>query len=83
MLLLLLLLLLQIRTMASGPSPGGMKFFLYAKTVEEQDLFLVQLVLEASSGDMAATLKASSSDPQRVAQLLATLKQGLHVFSPN
>lgn len=83
--------------MASGPSPTGMKFFLYAKTQTgaaddlllmgegggDGDLFLLQLEMESSSGDMTVTLKASNTDPQLVAQLLATVKQGLAVFSPN
>jgi hypothetical protein len=75
--------------MASGPSPTGMKFFLYAKTQEDVllggggDLFLVQLLMEAASGNMTVTLKSSSSDAHVVAQLLATLKQGLHAFSPS
>ena len=95
-------MLLQIRTMASGPSPTGMKFFLYAKTQtqaaddlllmggsgggggqENGDLFLVQLEMESSSGNMTITLKASNTDSQLVAQLLATVKQGLACFSPN
>jgi hypothetical protein len=78
--------------MASGPvgSPStGMKFFLYAKSDEDillgkgGDLFLVQLIMQSSSGDMTVTLKTSSSDSQVAAQMLATLKQGLDCFSPN
>jgi hypothetical protein len=82
-------LFMQIRTMASGPAPGGMKFFLYAKTEDDMlmssggDLFLIQLVMESSSGNMTATIKASNTDSSLVAKLVTTLKKGLEAFSPN
>jgi hypothetical protein len=66
-----------------------MKFFLYAKTPDDMllgqasELFLIQLLLESSSGNMSATIKASNTDPSLVASLLVTLKQGLNEFSPN
>ena len=75
--------------MASGPTPTGMKFFLYARTADNMligsggDIFLVQLLLESSSGNVTVTVKGSNCDPQLVTQMLASLKQGLSVFSPN
>jgi hypothetical protein len=76
--------------MASGaqPSPPGMKFFLYAK--EEEDIlrntgggvFLVQMVIITSSGDVSVVIKTSSADPSAVGNFVAMLKRGLDEFSP-
>lgn len=70
-----------------------MKFFLYAKTPDQADdllggggsgdLFLVQLLLQSSSGDMTVSVKSSTSDPALLARLLSVLRRGLAAFSPN
>jgi hypothetical protein len=79
----------NIRTMASGPTPTGMKLFLYALTAGDMlmgtggDLFLIQLLIESSSGNVSVNIKGSNCDPQLVTQLMITLKQGLAPFSPN
>lgn len=81
----------NVCTMASGPlgNPStGMKFFFYAKTPEDvllgkgNDLFLIQLQLQSSSGDIHVTVKASNPENELASRLVATLKQGLRSFSP-
>ncbi len=77
--------------MASGalPSPPGMKFFFYAKEEEEVlrntpgNLFLVQMVIINSSGDVSITLKSSTQDQKNITSFIETLKGGLAEFSPS
>ena len=81
----------QVHTMASGalPSPPGMKFFFYA--TEEEDIlrntgggvFLAQVVIVTSSGDVSMVCKTSSRDAQAATHFVEMIKRGLAEFSPS
>lgn len=81
----------KINTMASGAlsSPPGMKFFFYAKEDDDVlrnttgNLFLVQMVIINSSGDVSVTLKSSTQDQKISTLFIETLKGGLAEFSPS
>lgn len=71
--------------MASGavPTPPGMKFFFYAQEENTATLFLVQMVIVTSSGDVTVSIKSSSQDQTLIHQFCEILKNGLAEFSPS
>ncbi len=77
--------------MASGPIPAGpgampgFKFFLYASEVGDLLLgsdgafYLAQVVVTGGSGDVSATVKVTSNQPESTMAFLSILKSA---FSP-
>lgn len=71
--------------MASGavPTPPGMKFFFYAQEENNGALYLVQMVIVTSSGDVTVSIKSSSQDQKHIQNFCEILKNGLAEFSPS
>ena len=76
--------------MASGalPSPPGMKFFFYALkgndyNPDENVLFLFQMIIINSTGDVTLNIKSSTNDLKIIHSFIDVLKNGLNEYSPS